>query len=59
MDNLKAIVEEAGLESVVKTTVYIQNMSDFATANEIYGRYFQENAPGPALRFKNGQGFFG
>jgi 2-iminobutanoate/2-iminopropanoate deaminase len=50
LENLKAIIEEVGigLEQVVKTTVYIQNMSDFVTMNEIYGTYFQENAPARA-----------
>ena len=45
LENLKAILEAAGssLESVVKTTVYITNMDDFAKVNGIYGQYFQEN----------------
>ena len=47
LENLKAILEAAGssLESVVKTTVYITNMDDFAKVNGIYGQYFQENPP--------------
>ena len=47
LENLKAILEAAGssLESVVKTTVYITNMGDFAKVNGIYGQYFQENPP--------------
>ena len=47
VENLKAILEAAGssLESVVKTTVYITNMDDFAKVNGIYGQYFQENPP--------------
>ena len=47
LENLKAILESAGssLENVVKTTVYITNMDDFAKVNGIYGQYFQENPP--------------
>ena len=47
LENLKAILEAAGssLESVVKTTVDITNMDDFAKVNGIYGQYFQENPP--------------
>lgn len=47
LENLKAILDAAGssLESVVKTTVYITNMDDFAKVNGIYGQYFQENPP--------------
>lgn len=47
LENLKAILEAAGssLESVIKTTVYITNMDDFAKVNGIYGQYFQENPP--------------
>ena len=47
LENLKVILEAAGssLESVVKTTVYITNMDDFAKVNGIYGQYFQENPP--------------
>jgi len=47
LDNLKAIVEAAGstLEKVVKCTVYLQNMSDFAVVNKIYATYFPNNPP--------------
>lgn len=47
MENIKAILEEAGtsLDKVVKTTVFIQDMNDFAVVNEVYGRYFTENQP--------------
>ena len=50
MENLKAIIEAAGsgMANVVKTTVYLQNMSDFATVNEIYSRYFPEKSPARA-----------
>ena len=50
LENLKAIIEEAGvsLGDVVKTTVYIQCMDDFAIVNQIYGTYFSENPPARA-----------
>ena len=46
--NLKAILDEAGssLNDVVKATVFITNMDDFDTVNEIYATYF--NKPYPA-----------
>ena len=46
--NIKGILEEAGLtfDNVVKTTVFITDMADFAAVNEIYKEYF--NAPFPA-----------
>ena len=47
LDNLKAILEEGGssLEEVLKVTVFIINMSDFARINTIYGQYFTKKAP--------------
>jgi len=50
LDNLKAIIEAAGttMDNVVKCTVYIQNMSDFAVMNQIYSTYFQNNPPARA-----------
>jgi 2-iminobutanoate/2-iminopropanoate deaminase len=47
LENLKGIVEAAGskLSHVVKTTVFLKNMSDFAAMNEVYGRYFVAAAP--------------
>lgn len=46
--NAAAILNEAGLslENVVKTTVYLQDMNDFAAMNEVYGESF--SAPYPA-----------
>jgi len=46
-ENLKAIVEAAGssLDKSVKATVYLQDMSDFAAMNEVYGRYLQNDPP--------------
>ena len=45
--NLKAILEAAGtdLESVVKSTVYLRSMADFAAMNEVYGKYFKNEPP--------------
>ncbi|HBT47030.1 MAG TPA: reactive intermediate/imine deaminase [Peptococcaceae bacterium] len=47
MENLKAVLAAAGagLEHVVKTTVYIKDMKDFGVVNEVYGRYFTEEPP--------------
>jgi len=47
LDNIKAVLEAAGasLSSVLKTTVFLKDMSDFAKMNEVYGRYFAENPP--------------
>ena len=44
MENMKAVLEAAGMtfESVVKTTIFIMNMNDFAKINTIYGSYFNE-----------------
>jgi 2-iminobutanoate/2-iminopropanoate deaminase len=48
--NLRAILEAAGasLHHVVRTTVYLADMNDFATVNEIYGTYFSSPAPARA-----------
>ena len=49
--NLQAVLEEAGsgLASVVKTTVFLQNMGDFAAMNEVYNEVFSAaGAPPPA-----------
>jgi 2-iminobutanoate/2-iminopropanoate deaminase len=42
LENLKAVLEAAGtdLENVVKTTVFLKDMGDFAAMNAIYGKYF-------------------
>lgn len=47
-ENIKAILEAAGasMSGVVRTTVYLADMSDFKAMNEVYGRYF--TAPCPA-----------
>ena len=48
LENLKAVVEAAGssLAKIVKVTIYITDMKQFAVVNEIYGTYF--SAPFPA-----------
>ena len=45
--NLKAVLEEAGssLSQVVKTTVFIKDMNDFAVLNEIYAQHFGNHKP--------------
>jgi len=50
LENLKSVLEAAGssLERVVKTTVYLKDMGEFAKMNEVYGRYFATNAPARA-----------
>lgn len=50
MENLKGIVEAAGssLDHVVKTTVYLVDMGEFAAMNEVYGRYFPTAPPARA-----------
>jgi 2-iminobutanoate/2-iminopropanoate deaminase len=47
MENLKAILEASGLSlgHVVKTTVYLKDMGDFAAMNEVYARYFTAAPP--------------
>jgi len=47
LQNLAGILKAAGssLPQVVKTTVFLKNMSDFAAMNEVYGRYFTEAPP--------------
>jgi len=47
MDNLKAVLTEAGshLDQVVKTTIFLADMNDFSTVNEIYGSYFSQAFP--------------
>ena len=47
MQSLKAILEEAGytFDQVVKTTILLDDLGNFAKVNEIYGSYFGEGAP--------------
>ncbi len=50
LKNLSAVLEAGGssLSNVVKTTVFLADMSDFAAMNEVYGRYFNDNKPARA-----------
>jgi 2-iminobutanoate/2-iminopropanoate deaminase len=47
LQNLAGILEAAGtgLDKVVRCTVFLKNMGDFAAMNEVYGRYFKESPP--------------
>jgi 2-iminobutanoate/2-iminopropanoate deaminase len=47
MKNLKGILSEAGMDfdNVLKTTIFIMNMNDFAQINEVYGSYFSGDYP--------------
>lgn len=47
LKNLSAVLEEAGASAkdVVKTTVFLSDMNDFAAMNEVYGTFFKENPP--------------
>lgn len=50
MRNVSAILEAAGagLQQVVKTTVFLADMDDFTAMNEVYGRFFCEDPPARA-----------
>ncbi|HTK37523.1 MAG TPA: RidA family protein [Pyrinomonadaceae bacterium] len=50
LKNLTAVLEAAGasLNDVVKTSVFLADMNDFAAMNEVYGRFFSENKPARA-----------
>ena len=47
LENLKAVIEASGmsLQNVLKSTVFLKDLNDFAKFNEIYGRYFKEAPP--------------
>ena len=47
MKNLKGVLEKAGvtLADVVKTTIYVTDMSNYADVNEVYASYFSEPYP--------------
>ena len=50
MRNVSAILEAAGagLQQVVKTTVFLADMDDFTAMNEVYSRFFSEDPPARA-----------
>lgn len=47
MENLRAVLEEAGFnfENVIKTSIFLKEMSSFAAVNEEYGKYFDKDFP--------------
>ena len=47
LENLKAVLEAGGsdLAHVVKTTVFLDDMNDFAAMNEVYAKFFTDNPP--------------
>jgi 2-iminobutanoate/2-iminopropanoate deaminase len=47
MENIKAVLAEAEMtfSHVVKTTIYLTNMNDFAQVNEVYAKYFELEPP--------------
>lgn len=47
MENIKAILNDAGMDfsHVCKTTIFLKDMNDFASVNEVYGSYFTGNYP--------------
>jgi len=50
LENLQAVLEASGssLDRVLKVTVYLADMNDFAGMNEVYGRFFTANPPARA-----------
>lgn len=50
MDNLSAVLQAsgAGLNNIVKTTIYLSDMDDFAAVNEVYAGYFDAEPPARA-----------
>ncbi len=52
LENLKAVLSHAGLDftHVVKTTVFLKSMGDFAAMNEVYARYFAPQGAVPPAR---------
>lgn len=50
MENLLNLLADAGVDfsTVVKTTIYLADMGDFAAVNEVYAAYFEENPPARA-----------
>lgn len=47
MENVKAILTDAGMDftHICKTTIFLKDMNDFASVNEVYGSYFTGNYP--------------
>ena len=47
LDNIAAVLQAEGItfDNVVKTTIFLTDLGDFQTVNEIYGSYFKQNPP--------------
>jgi 2-iminobutanoate/2-iminopropanoate deaminase len=47
LDNIAAVLKSEGLtfENIVKTTIFLTDLGDFQTVNEVYGSYFKEQPP--------------
>lgn len=47
MKNIQSILEEAGssMQKIVKTTIFLKSLSDFAAVNEVYASFFKESFP--------------
>jgi 2-iminobutanoate/2-iminopropanoate deaminase len=47
LENVKAVVEQAGLEmeNIIKASIFITDMGNFAKVNEVYGQYFKKDEP--------------
>lgn len=47
LTNVKAVLEAAGfqMENIIKTTVFLKDMNDFAKMNEVYATFFQSEPP--------------
>lgn len=47
MQNIQGILTDAGMDmkNVVKTTIFLKSMNDFAAVNEVYGSYFKKDFP--------------
>ncbi|MBS4536401.1 RidA family protein, partial [Clostridium sp. D2Q-14] len=47
LDNVKAILEEAGssMENIIKATIFVKDLNDFGSVNEVYGTYFNDEPP--------------
>lgn len=50
LENLKAVLEAAGagLETVLKTTIFVADLNDFGAVNGVYGRFFAQDPPARA-----------
>ncbi|NRA12575.1 MAG: RidA family protein [Crocinitomicaceae bacterium] len=47
MENISALIKEAGMtmDDIVKCSIFLKNLDNFTTVNEIYGEYFRSNPP--------------